>query len=101
MSPALAGGFSTTAPPGKPQLTFKWHKKDIYVCTHKDKAMMLKSSQLLDLHGGIQCIIFSTFSCEDIHVKKLGGGNKQNKNKEKSKRIKINKRKNILKTKNF
>lgn len=41
--------------------------------THRDKAMMLQSSQLLGIHGGTHHGIFSTFLCEDIHVKKLVG----------------------------
>lgn len=36
--------------------TFKWHGKvHMMVRTHRDEAMMLKSSPSLGLHGGIQC----------------------------------------------
>lgn len=60
----------------------------MYVCTHRDKAMTLKFSQLLDLHGGVHCIIFSTFYIFsfNIHVNKLG---KERNKQKKIKRIKV------------
>lgn len=63
------------------------------LCTHRDKAMMLKTSQL-DLCESIHCIRFSTFLHENFHIKKLGKEKSETKIKRK------NKRENILKTKN-
>lgn len=37
-------------------ITFKRHEKvRVMISTHRDEAMMLKSSPSLGLHGGIQC----------------------------------------------